>query len=109
MKEYKSFYTKSENDKNTEEILTPIDGYTFNEDVSCLKCKYFKEENVGIDGWGIEEKCKHKENVFYTYDHTGRHGHILWEPKTKNKLLNCELYEEKKNIFQKIKVRLNIN
>ena len=106
MNEYKSFYTKSKNDKNTKEILTPLSGYTFNENVSCTNCKYFK---INYNEWGDEEICKHKENIYYTYDHIGKHGHVLWDPKIKNKLLNCELWEEKKNIFQKIKIKLGVN
>jgi len=106
MNEYKSFYTKSKNDKNTKEILTPFSGYTFNGGVSCKNCKYFK---IDYDDWGDREMCRHKENTGYAYNHTGKCRYFLWDPKTKNKLSNCELWEEKKNIFQKIKIKLGVN
>ncbi len=73
------------------------------ESVSCDNCMYYK---LHKSSYGDLESCKHPENTHFTYDHRGKHSHIIWEPQNKNKALNCEFWEQKKTIMQKIKLKL---
>lgn len=72
---------------------------------SCVECRHFKYYS---SAYGSSEACKHPENVYYTYNYKGKHAHIIWEPKDKNKNINCEFWEKKESVLQKIKARISI-
>lgn len=88
---------------------TPIEGYILNKNVSCLNCKYFvpSKERM-MNEWPTLEECSHKENINVSYTYKGKHETPAWEPQMKNKRLDCELFEKKIPIMQKIKIRLGI-
>ena len=105
------FYVKDIDSENSITKRTPIDGYTPNENVSCLKCKFYNTKTHHNDGGYSPtiETCTHEENTHYTYDYEGKHKHFIWEPQSKNDKLDCELWEQKKSVMQKIKIRLGID
>jgi len=86
------FYHSVNNLKNKEN--TPIDGYTTKNNIYCNNCKYFKSN-----------ECIHPENNSYSYTHKGKIKSKIWSPDLKNKLRDCELYEE----LTKSSLSININ
>jgi hypothetical protein len=107
------FYTKDEAKSSTikyediDEIIKDIvpEEEVPKENVSCNNCKHYR---LSKSSYGDTESCKHPENTHYTYNHKGKHAHIIWEPADKNKTLNCEFWEQKESILQKVKIRLGI-
>ena len=103
----REFYKKENKPENSNKTI-PIDGYSLNSNIFCKDCNYFKVVRwMAEAGYtGSDEYCTHKENSIKTYDYKGTHEHIAWTPKDKNSDNCCELYERKKSIAQKIKIKL---
>jgi hypothetical protein len=102
------FYSKNSNMPKNNGEHTSIEGCTINTNVSCVNCKHYKAEYFDYSNFIIPEECKHPENIHYTYDYKGRHSHRIWKPYEKNRTLDCEFWEEKQTVYQKIMVRLGI-
>lgn len=103
------FYSKTEQTEDVKQSnIEPV--VTVHPDISkvtgaCINCAWYKYH---ASSYGDSEACKHVENVNYTYDHRGKHGHVIWQPEDKNKKLNCEYFEQKIPFMQKIKIKLGL-
>jgi len=87
------FYRPINNLENKEN--TPIDGYTTKKNIYCDNCKYFNAN-----------ECIHPENNSYTYTFKGKIKSRIWLPDLKNKLRDCELYEDKEK--KKLNIEINL-
>ncbi len=85
---------------------TPIENKIVKRAVACYDCSFYNKEHFDYGNFMIPDECTHKENIQYTYDYKGRHAKRAWSPERKNSTLDCEFWEKKKTIYQKIKVSL---
>ena len=72
---------------------------------ACVNCEYYKKTN---HTYHTTESCNHPDNTDYTYDYKGKHAQMIWQPEDKNKKLDCNLFEKKVPLMQRIKVRLGL-